>query len=151
MAALGAVASVISAIGGVVSGIAANNQAEYEAQQQEMQGKEEFASSQRDAQQQRKEAEIVNSRAQALAAYSGAGASDLTIIKLMTETAGQGEYNAQTSIYGGEQRKRGLFDAAEGTRMSGKSALIGSFLGAAGTLASGFGKYRQDTARTTYG
>lgn len=151
MAALGAVASVISAIGGVVSGIAANNQAKYEAAQQEAQGREEYASSQRDAEQKRKEAELVNSRAQALSAYSGAGASDPTIIQLMTQTTQQGEYNAQTALYGGEQRKRGLFDQAKGTRLTGEASLFGSFLGAAGTLASGFGKYNSDVARTTYG
>src|ERR1700749_4508237 len=101
MAALGAVASVISAIGGIASGVAANNEAKFEAQQQEAQGKEAFASSQRDADQKRKEAEIVNSRAQALAAASGGGADDPTIVQLMTQTTGQGEYNAQADLFKG--------------------------------------------------
>lgn len=151
MAAIGAVASVISAIGGVVSGVAANNQAQFEAQQQEMQGKEELAASQRQADQQRQEAKMVQSRQQALAAASGGGATDPTIVRLMTQTAQQGELNAQTSLFGGENRKRGLFDSAMGTRMSGQASMFGSFLGAAGSLASGFAKYRQDTAKTSYG
>lgn len=151
MAALGIVASVISAIGGIATGIAEKKQADFQAKQQEMQGKEDFAASQRDADQKRKEAELVNSRAQALAAASGGDATDPTIVQLMTGTTQQGELNAQSSLYTGEQQKRGLFDQAAATRMSGQASMFGSFLGAAGTLASGFGKYRTDTARTTYG
>jgi hypothetical protein len=152
MSGLELVAAAIGAAGSVASGIAANNEAKFQAKQQEMQGNEEFAASQRDADQKRQEAQLVNSRAQALAAYSGAGAADPTIIKLMTGTTQQGEMNAQTSLYGGENRKRGLFDQANATRLSGQSSMFGSFLSAAGGLASGFGKYRQATAKTsTYG
>lgn len=139
---IGAAAAALSAAGTVAGGIAANNQAQYQAEQQKAQGKEELAASQRQASQQRKEAELVQSRQQALAAASGAGASDPTIIQLMTETAAQGELNAQGSLYGGEQRKRGLFDQAKATRLSGKSSLIGSFLGGTGDLLGGFAKYK---------
>lgn len=144
MAALGAVVSAISGVvgaaGAIQQGQAANEAAKFEAQQQEMQGKEEFAASQREADQARKEAELVQSRQQAVAASSGGGAADPTIVRLMTDTAQQGELNAQSSIYGGESRKRGLFDQAMGTRMTGKAALTGSYLGAMGALAGGFGK-----------
>lgn len=142
MAALPLIAGAISAIGTVAGGISANNQAQYQADQQEAQGKEELAASQRQAEQQRREADLVMSRQQALAAASGGGASDPTIIQLMTETASQGELNAQGSLYGGEQRKRGLYDQAKGTRLSGKSSLFGSFLGGAGDLVGGFAKYK---------
>jgi hypothetical protein len=145
MAALGVVASVISAVGGIASGIAQNNAAQFEAQQQEAQGKEDFAASQRQAEQQRKEAQLVQSRQQALAAASGAGAQDPTIVRLMSQTAGQGELNAQSSLYTGEQQKRGLFDQAKGTRMTGQANMIGSFLGGAGDLFSGFAKYGPST------
>lgn len=145
MAALGAVAAFIGAAGSVLQGVAANNQAQYQAEQERMQGKEEFASSQRDADAKRKESQLVQSRQQALAASSGGGADDPTIIKLMTETAAQGEYNAQASLYGGENRKRGLFDQAKGTEMSGQASLLGGFLAGAGQIASGFAKLPQDT------
>lgn len=139
---IAAAGAVLSAVGTVAGGVAANNSAQYEADQQEAAGKEEFADALRTADQQRKEAQLVQSRQQAVAAASGAGASDPTIVKLMTDTAGQGELNAQSALYGGEQRKRGLFDAAKGTRASGQASLFGSFLGASGTLASGFAKYK---------
>jgi hypothetical protein len=141
MAELGLLASAISAAGSIASGIASKNAADFQAEQQEMQGKEEFAASQREADQKRKESNYVQSRQQALAAASGGGAADPTIVRLMTQTAQQGEMNAQTSLYVGENRKRGLFDAAKSTRLTGRANLIGSFLSASGDLAGGFGKY----------
>lgn len=145
MAALALVSSAISAIGSVMGGVAANNQAQYQADQQEAAGKEELAASQRQAEQQRKEGALVQSRQQALAAASGAGATDPTIVQLMTDTAGAAELNAQSSLFGGEQRKRGMFDTAKGTRMTGQASMVGSFLSAAGDLTSGFAKYRKDS------
>lgn len=145
MAALSAVAGVIGALGTVAGGIAAKNQADFQAEQQEMQGKEEFAASQREAEEKRKESNYVQSRQQALAAASGGGAADPTIVRLMTQTAQQGEMNAQTARYVGENRQRGLMDAAKASRMSGNASLFGSFFGAAGDLASGWARYRKDT------
>lgn len=153
MAALGAVATVISALGTVAGGIAANNQAQFQAEQQEMAGKEEFAASQREANDKRKESTYVQSRQQALAAASGGGAADPTIVRLMTKTAQQGEMNAQTARYVGENRQRGLMDAAKASRMSGEASLFGSFFGATGDALSGWARYRKDKLQTggTYG
>lgn len=141
---IAAASAALGAAGTIAQGVSAKNAADYQADQQEAAGKEAFAASQREAIQKRKEAEIANSRAQAVAAASGAGASDPTIIKLMTDTAGQGELNAQGSLFQGEQQKRGLFDAAKGSRMSGNASLFGSFLGAGGEALGGFAKYRQN-------
>lgn len=141
MAALAAVAGVISAVGGIAQGASANSAAQFEAQQQEMQGKEAFAASQRDAEAARREAGLVQSRQQALAAASGGGADDPTIVRLMTDTAQQGELNAQGATYQGESQKRGLMDAAMGTRMSGRASLFGSVIGGLGSAVGGFGKY----------
>jgi hypothetical protein len=137
LAALALVSAAIGAVGSIASGVAQKNAADYQAKQQEMQGNEDFAASQRDAEAKRRESKIVQSRQQALAAASGAGATDPTIVRLMTQTAGQGEYNAQTALYSGEQQKRGLYDAAKATRMSGNASLLGSFISGAGTLVKG--------------
>lgn len=137
MSGLELVAAAIGAAGSVATGIAQKNAADYQAEQQEQAGKEAFAASQRDADQKRREATLVQSRQQALAAASGGGASDPTIVRLMTQTAGQGELNAQTELYKGDQQKRGLFDAANASRMSGNASLFGSFLDGAGTLTKG--------------
>jgi hypothetical protein len=148
------VSTALSAVGTVAGGVAAKNQADFQAEQQEMAGKEEFAASQREANEKRKEATYVQSRQQALAAASGGGAADPTIVRLMTQTAQQGEMNAQTARYVGENRQRGLMDAAKASRMSGEASLFGSFFGATGDAFSGWAKYRKDRLQTgggTYG
>lgn len=140
MAALPLIGALISGAGTIASGIAANNAAQQEAMQLEEKGKEELAASQRDANQKRREGALVNSRQQALAAASGAGAgADApTIVKLMTDTAGQAEYNAQVDLYGGKSRKQGLYDAAANRRREGKASLLGSVLGGFGGFAKGW-------------
>ena len=140
MAALPLIGAAISGIGTILGGVAANNAAQQEAMQLEEKGKEELAASQRDANQKRREGALINSRQQALAAASGAGAgSDApTIVKLMTDTAGQAEYNAQVDLYGGKSRKEGLFNAAANRRREGKASLLGSVLGGFGGFAKGW-------------
>ncbi|TIM06654.1 hypothetical protein [Mesorhizobium sp.] len=128
----------LSAVGTVAGGVAAKNASDYEAQQYDMKAKEEVAAAQREAMMKRKEGALVNSRSQALAAASGAGAGieAPTIVKLMTETAGAAEYNAGTSMYGGNSRAAGLRDAARSSRASGKASLLGSIFSGFGTAAS---------------
>jgi len=137
MAALPLIGAAISGIGTILGGVAANNAAQSEALQLEEKGKEELAASQRDANQKRREGALINSRQQALAAASGAGAgADApTIVKLMTDTAGQAEYNAQVDLYGGKSRKEGLYNAAANRRREGKASLLGSVLGGFGGFA----------------
>jgi len=139
MAWLGAIGSIIGAVGGIAAGAAEKRNADFEAKQMEMKGKEEFAASQRDAAAKRREGLLINSRAQAIAAASGAGAgADApTIVKLMSDTASQADYNARTSIYGGLERKAGLFDSAKGRRAQGRASLLGSVIGGIGGAAKG--------------
>lgn len=134
-----AIAPAITAGGTLLSGVAGAAAANNEAKQMEAKGKEEFAASQREAQEKRREAALVQSRQQAVAAASGAGAGmdAPTIVKLMTDTAGQGEFNAQTVRYGGENRRNALFAAASNRRASGRASLLGSVFSSFGTLAKG--------------
>ena len=139
------IGGLLGAAGTVAGGIAEKNAADFEADQMVKKGKEEFAASQRDAAQARKEADLANSRAQALAASSGggSGADAPTIIRIMQGTAGQGEYNAQTQLYGGKSRQAGLRDQAAGRRASGKASFLGSTLAGFGQMAKSaysFGK-----------
>ncbi|RWL14888.1 MAG: hypothetical protein EOR57_31575 [Mesorhizobium sp.] len=122
--------------------MAEKNAADFEAQQLEMKAKEETAAAQREALDKRREGAIINSRAQALAAASGAGAGTdaPTIVKLMGKTAGEAEYNAGTSMYGGLSRAAGLRDSAKGRRASGKASLLGSVFSGFGSAASGISK-----------
>lgn len=139
---LGVLGSVLSGAGTIAAGAAEKQSADFEAAQMDMKAREEVAASQRDAIAKRKEGEILNSRAQALAAASGGGAGTdaPTIVKLMGQTAGEADYNAQTAMYGGYSRAAGLRDSAKARRMSGNASLLGSVLGGFGSTAGGLAK-----------
>ena len=142
MAALAAIGSLVGAFGTVASGVAANRAAQQDALNMEAQGKEEMAASQREAEMKRREGRLVNSRAQALAAASGAGAGTdaPTIVKLMTQTSGESEFNAQSALFGGRSRQAGLKQGAKARRAEGKASLLGSVFSGFGSAASGIGK-----------
>lgn len=142
MGALSLIGSLLGAAGTVAAGAAEKQNQNYMAKQEDMKAKEEMASSQREAQQNRNEADLANSRAQALAASSGGGAGmdAPTIVKLMGDTAGQGELNARTTLYGGMERAAGLRDSAKGRRAAGKASFLGSVMSGFGQAASGIGK-----------
>jgi hypothetical protein len=136
---IAALGTGLSTVGTIAGGVAEKNSADFEAQQMDMKAKEEVAASQRDALAKRKEGAVINSRAQALAAASGGGAGTdaPTIVKLMSDTAGEADYNAQTSMYGGYSRAAGLRDSAKGRRASGKASLLGSVFAGFGQAAKG--------------
>jgi hypothetical protein len=140
--ALSGLGAIVSAGGTVASGVAANNAAKFESEQMRIKAAEERAAAQREAQAKRREGDLVMSRQQALAAASGAGAGTdaPTIVKLMTDTARDSEYNAQTAQYGGESRSRGLLDSAKARRASGRASLMGSVIGGFGQGAAGLGR-----------
>lgn len=141
---LSGVGTALGAAGTIGAGVAAKNEADYEAKQMEIKGAEERAAAQREAQLKRREGQLVQSRQQALAAASGAGAGfdAPTIVKMMTDTAGEAEYNAQTVNYGGLSRATGLMDSARGRRAAGKASFMGSIIGGFGQAVGGFGRLR---------
>ena len=126
---IGATGTAASAIGTVAAGAAAKKDSDFQAVQLDAKAKEEKASAQREAAQSTEQATLANSRAQALAAASGGGAGTdaPTIVKLMSDTAGQGQLNADTQLYTGYSRAAGLTDQAAAARRSGKASLLGSF------------------------
>lgn len=143
MSGLELIGGLLTAGASVAGGIAEKRAADFEAEQLDAKAKEEKAAAQRDAAQSRQEAELANSRAQALAASSGGGAGmdAPTIVRIMSGTAGQGEYNAQTQMYGGNSRAAGLRDQAKGRRASGRASFLGSVVGGFGKAAGSVGSY----------
>ncbi len=104
------------------------------------------AVSQRQAEEARRQARLVQSRQQAVAAASGAGAADPTVVNLMGEARKAGEMDALTALYQGEQSARDLEYAGTLARFKGKQAKQAGYLNAfsqvlagAGTLADAFG------------
>lgn len=133
--------SVVQAAGYNQAADAAEQDAEFEAQQLERSGKEEFAASQRDAFAARDESRLAQSRAQAVAAASGggAGADAPTIVQIMGGLARQGELNAQGALYTGESRRAGARDQALATRRTGRSQAAGYRNNAMASIFSGLG------------
>lgn len=149
----GLAGTAVSAMGTIGAGKAANQAGI--AQQQSMQFKaaeekqaadESRAASQRSALEHDKATELQRSRLQALAAASGGGADDPTVVHLGEDLAGRGEYQHLMDMYTGENRARGLEDQATGDQMTGAAQLAegkakqnASYYSAAGTVLSGAG------------
>lgn len=103
--------------------------AEFEAKQLEQQANDALASSQRTMFSEERASKLVQSRALTLAAASG-GASDPTIIKIISGIASEGAYRQSLAIYQGEERARSLRLAAQANRISGE-------VGAGATIMQG--------------
>jgi len=97
-----AASTAISAASAIKQGADQRQQAESQAIQLKNQANADEASAQRSAITSRRQANYAISRGQALAAASGAGASDPTIASVLGNIAGQGEYNALTQLYEGD-------------------------------------------------
>jgi hypothetical protein len=143
MAAMGLIGGLISAAGSIVGGIAANNQAKAQAKALEVRAGEERAVSQREAIRRAKEAKLVMSRGQAVAASSGGGAADTSVVNLMADIGREGKYQSGVALYEGETRGRGLEFDARIRRMEGKQALFAGFIGGASSILNGFSNFSQ--------
>lgn len=137
MQALGIAGAVISAAGSVMGGMAANENAKAEAQMMERRGNEERAASTRDQATKAKQTQLLLSRQQALAASSGAGATDPTILDLMSKTQGQGFLQSQTIGYEGQVAQEGLQYQAAVKRYQGKQQMMAGFIGAGTSILGG--------------
>lgn len=134
---VGLLGTAVSAAGTIAAGNAAAKSAEFEAKQLDRKADEERAAAQREAMQQRKETDFVQSRAQAVAAASGLGALDETVLDLAGDLEQEGAYRERMIQYSGSERAAGYRDAAKGRRVSGQAARQGAMFSAAGTLLSG--------------
>jgi hypothetical protein len=85
----------------------------------------------------RKKAKNLMSRARAVAAASGAGASDPTVTNLMADIDTQGEVNYLNALYSGDTTARGLRTGAATARRTGKAAQSASRINAASTGLGG--------------
>lgn len=121
------VASTILSAGGQIARaqtykkIAARRKAlaDYEAQQLELEAEGARGVGTRAAQDEALKAANVNSTALARAAASGAGASDPTIMNIISRTAGEGAYRSALAMYEGEAQARLDVMRAQGLRYAG--------------------------------
>lgn len=140
--------ALITAVGQIRAGQAADQMGkaqqqglEHQAEQMRVNAGQERAASQRDMIIKRKQATLVQSRAQAVAAASGGGTLDASIVDIMGDLEAEGDYGVNLAQYHGEERARDLESGAqmkvfEGglARTAGKNAKKASRLAAVSTV-----------------
>jgi hypothetical protein len=129
--------TVLSAFGSIRGGKEAKKAADTEAARLRRQAGQTRASAQREALEVRRTSRYAQSRAQALAASSGGGASDPTVQNIIADLAGEGEYGALTALYEGEERALGMEDTATAVQREGRAKRTAGYLQGASTLLSG--------------
>lgn len=137
--------TVLSAGGAYAQGVQADKAAKYEANQMAVNAGQERAMAQRRSIESRRQARLAESRLQAVAGASGAGAVDPTTVRLAQDIGAEGEYNALSDLYTGEEQARQLEGAAGLRRYEGKMARKAGTLKAISTVLSSagsmYGKY----------
>lgn len=119
------------------AGKAQNEQLLLQAAEREEDAKAVQAESQREALLERKKAKNLMSRARAVSAASGAGASDPTVTNILADIETQGEVNYLNALYSGDTVARGLRSGAATSRRQGRAARTASQLNAASTGMAG--------------
>ncbi len=94
---------------------------DHQAEQARQKAGQERATSQREAFEQRRKARILESKALALAAASGAGAGDPTVENILGDIGAEGEFRALSELFVGEERARGLETRADLLNFEGRS------------------------------
>lgn len=122
-----------------IAGERARYAAEFQAWQADEQGKLAIAIAQRRAMEERRQTDIMASRALAVAAASGGGVSDPTIINMLAKAKGEGAYRAQVALYEGEAKARELRLSAAASRVSGAEAVVDGIRTETGYQLSGLG------------
>jgi len=135
MGALPLIGGLIAGAGQIITGVAAKREADQQALNDEAAGKADFANAQQEAFDKKREGQLMLSRQQALAADSGGGADDPTILKIMGNTAAQSALNVRQTVAGGEQAMNNGFASARNRRATGRASFLGSLFNAAGTFA----------------
>jgi hypothetical protein len=127
-----------------IAGERAKVSAEFMARQADEEAGIAIALAQRRALEEQRQGELQASRALAVAAASGGGVSDPTIVNLLANIKGEAVYRANIALYEGEAQARRLRLEAAAGRLSGSYAQIegaraeqGYAIGAAGTVFRG--------------
>ena len=140
--------------------------AAFQAAQLEQDAKTSIGMGQRAAAEERRQAEIAQSRILALAAASGGGASDPTVVNLIARQAQEGAYRANLALYEGDEAARKMRLQAAGIttgaqaesellKAKAQTTLVKGITGAATSAAETFGpslyeKYAQPSGPMEY-
>ncbi|HHH1850564.1 TPA: hypothetical protein ACPZUE_000020 [Yersinia enterocolitica] len=128
--------SLLNAFGSVSSGNASSSMSLQEAAQLDSQATTTRAQSQIQAREDRRQARLAESRAQALAAASGANANSTSFVNNISDMESQGELNALTSLWSGNQQANVMKSMANAKRMEASSAKKAGGIGALSSVLS---------------
>lgn len=119
----------------------------FQAEQMRQNAGQAQAAAQREAYSVEREAEYTASRALAVAAASGGGASDPTVVGLMARNAAEMAYRKQIALYEGDEQARMQKMGAEAkdyeaasARRAGNVAAMGKVYGAGTSLLRGYAR-----------
>lgn len=131
------VGPLISAYGTIAGGQERVSEANAQADQLGRNALAAKAVGQRNALNTRLNTKLVLSRQTALAAASGAGATDPTVQTIEGQTGARGEYAALTDLYNGNSQAQDMMVRAAYTKAAGAAAASQTDFSAAKTLAGG--------------
>lgn len=126
----------LSAAGAIQQGRYAEAAAEAEADALEQRADNERATASVAAANKAKEAQRLLSRQQAVAAASGGGATDPTVVDLMARTAGEGKMQEGQLVWEGQEKGRALDYQAVLQRAAGSQAELAGWIKAGSTILS---------------
>ncbi len=129
--------TVMSAGGSLMEGSAAKKSADFQAAQMDRNALSVEATSQRVAIEERRKAELVKSRARAVAAAGGGTTTDVGITDLLSKIDAEGEFNALSALFEGREKATGMRTQAAGARVSGKAAKKAGQMKALSTALTG--------------
>jgi hypothetical protein len=132
-----AASTVLTTAAAVQQGQARKTEMEALARARDEEANAEAAEGQRAALIERRKAKNLMSRARAVAAASGAGVSDPTVVNQMTDIETQGEVNALNAMYAGRTAERGYRRGAAIARNEADASQTAGYLGAASTALDG--------------
>ncbi|WP_447867236.1 hypothetical protein [Rahnella bonaserana] len=135
--------SVVGAAGQAQQGAAAKAQADSEASQLNAQAKTSQAQGQIQAMEDRRQARLAESRALAVGAASGADANSTSLVRNISDMEGQGELNALTSLWNGDDQARQLRNQSRATSASGAATKKAANIGAMSSLLQSGGSLYQ--------
>lgn len=135
--------AALSAGGAIAEGASQANALNATAKAEERRANEEKAAAQRVAIQRQREARVLLSRQQAVAAASGGTATDPTVLDLVGDTAAEGDYQKDTALYEGNVRAAGLLDQAAIDRARARQARFAGFINAGSTMLNGLSSVGQ--------
>jgi len=127
-------ATILSVVGQIQAGNAADTAAKYEAAQLKQRALAQEATAQRAAIETTKKADYIQSRAIALAAAGGGDTTDVGTQNVLSDIKNEGEYRALTDLYEGRDAAASSRAQAEASLFEGKYAKQSSRYKAGGTI-----------------